>query len=290
MNRGDEQGTVKGSLLEHSRIRTTQVRLLELISLGVRKMDFREVSGSSIDEDYGDAYPSTQASWSAGTGNLILNALPAEMHRVLIPSLKSVVLTKEQFLYQEEDRLDFVYFPQTAVVSEFKMLEDGRMVEIAVTGRDGAVGLASLFSASHTAPNCTQVSQAGTAQRVDFETFEKLLRSNEKIRTSLSHFVEAYIKQISQKAICNMYHSVKERLCTWLLMIQDRCGSNILNLTHEQIARTLGVYRPSVTCIAQELRDSQLINYSRGGILIRDRRLIKLSACSCYGELGGVGF
>lgn len=256
-------------------------------------MDFRAISQSSANHDYEDVYiGNTPNNWSVGTSNLILNALPAEMNRILKPSLKPVILTKEQFIYQEEDRLDYIYFPETAVVSEFKILEDGRMVEIAVTGKEGAVGLSSLFSDSHFAPNCTQVSQAGTANRVDFETFEKLLRSNEKTRTSLSHFVEAYIKQISQKAVCNMYHSVKERLCTWLLMIQDRCGRQILNLTHEQIARTLGVYRPSVTCIAQELRESHLINYSRGGISICDRRRIELSACSCYSELGrsAVGF
>jgi CRP-like cAMP-binding protein len=223
---------------------------------------------------------------SEGTSNLILTGLPDEMSRILAPSLKQVVLTKEQFLYQEGDRLDYIYFPDTAVISEFKILEDGRMVEIAVTGREGAVGLTSIFSDSHRAPNCTQVSQAGTAKRVDAVTFERLLRSNENLRNSLGRYVDLYIRQISQKAICNMYHSVKERLCTWLLMLQDRCGRSTLTLTHEQIARTLGVYRPSITCIAQELRTSKLISYSRGGISIRDRRKVEESACTCYAELG----
>lgn len=249
-------------------------------------MDFRETSQTSLTHDF-DEHVTRTSSVSAGTPtNLILNALPREMRRVLEPSLRPVMLRKEQFLYQEEDRLDFIYFPVTAVASEFKMLEDGRMVEIAVTGKEGAIGLSSLFSDSHVMANCVQVSQAGEAKRVDAQTFEKLLRTNEKIRTGLSHFVDTYIRQISQKAICNMYHSVKERLCTWLLMIQDRCGRKTLNLTHEQIARTLGVYRPSITCIAQELREGRLINYSRGGILIRDRKRIEEAACSCYLELG----
>lgn len=222
---------------------------------------------------------------SAQPVNKILDCLPADMLRVLEPSLKQVVLKKEQFLYQQDDRLDFVYFPVTAVVSEFKMLEDGRMVEIAVTGKEGAIGLSSVYSKSHLAPNFTQVSQAGTATRLDAVTFEKLLRSNQNFRESLSPFVDTYIRQISQKAICNMYHSVKERLCTWLLMVQDRCGQSKLNLTHEQIARTLGVYRPSITCIAQELRESKLINYSRGGISLRNRARIEDSACACYIEM-----
>lgn len=233
------------------------------------------------------AYPRHRVSPIAdiGPSNAILDALPLEISRLLAPSLKPVIFTKEQFVYQEDDRLDFIYFPTTAVVSEFKMLEDGRMVEIAVTGREGAIGLSSMFSDSHLAPNCTQVSQAGSAKKLDAVTFEQLLRSNEKLRLGLNKFVTLYIRQISQKAICNMYHSVKERLCTWLLMVQDRCGRSTLNLTHEQIARTLGVYRPSITCIAQELREMKLINYSRGGISINSREQIKKSACTCYLEL-----
>jgi CRP-like cAMP-binding protein len=253
-------------------------------------MDFRETSYASVDHVHEDFYTGLAKArgLSGGTTNSILDALPPAVYAMLKPSLKPVLLTKDEYIYQEEDSLDYIYFPETAVVSELKILEDGRTVEIAVIGKDGAVGLPSLFSDSHFAPNCTQVSQAGTAQRVSFETFEKLLRANPEVRTSVSHFVEAYIRQISQRAVCNMYHSVKERLCTWLLMVQDRCGRKMLNLTHEQIARILGVYRPSVTGIAQELREGHLIDYSRGGISITDRRRIELAACSCYSEMGDI--
>jgi len=36
--------------------------------------------------------------------------------------------------YMQDDRLDYVYFPETAVVSELRTLDDGRMVEVAITG------------------------------------------------------------------------------------------------------------------------------------------------------------
>jgi CRP-like cAMP-binding protein len=263
-------------------------------------MDYRAIiqtESHDLDDHYAPGFRAaatrrggrTQATRTDGQAkavNLILKAIPPDIYRALEPSLKTVSLTKEQFLYQEEDRLNYVYFPETAVISEFKILEDGRMVEIAVTGREGAIGLPTLISDSHVAPSCAQVSQAGTAKRLDAETFEKALHADEPLRNRMSHFVDMYIRQISQKAICNMYHSVKERLCTWLLMVQDRCGKTTLSLTHEQIARILGVYRPSITCIAQELRDSKLINYSRGGIAILDRKRIEQAACNCYAELG----
>lgn len=217
--------------------------------------------------------------------NELFAALPREVKAQLEPACKLVSMKNEEFLYQEDDHLDYIYFPITAVISEFKILEDGRMVEIAVTGNEGSVGLSTILAESDVVANCTQVSQPGTALRVSADVLTKLIHTNDAVRNELSRFVASYIKQISQKAICNMYHSVKERLCTWLLMLEDRCGSTTLKLTHEQIARTLGVYRPSVTCIAQELRTDRLIDYSRGGISIRDREKVKSSACTCYMEL-----
>ena len=222
--------------------------------------------------------------------NHFLDHLPTEGLRLLTPRIKPVLLKHEQFLYQEGEHLEYIYFPDSAVISEFKMLEDGRMVEVAVTGKEGALGLSSILSGSTVVQNFSQISQAGTARRLDARTFAEFIRSNETIRRELTQYVAAYIKQISQKAICNMFHSVKERLCTWLLMLQDRCGESVLRLTHEQIARTLGVYRPSVTCITQELREMKLINYSRGGITMGDRRPIELAACSCYAEMGSSVF
>jgi CRP-like cAMP-binding protein len=105
------------------------------------------------------------------------------------------------------------------------------------------------------------------------------------MRKLLAPYMDQYIRQLSQRAICNMFHSVRERFCTWLLLVQDRCGRKTLKVTHEQIARTLGVYRPSVTCIALEMRKENLIDYSRGGVSIKDREGMESGACGCYAEL-----
>src|SRR5438105_1336731 len=71
------------------------------------------------------------------TTNQLLGSLPADLFRQLQPSMRSVYLNKEQYLYMQDDKLDYVYFPETAVVSELRTLEDGRMVEIAIEGKEG---------------------------------------------------------------------------------------------------------------------------------------------------------
>lgn len=220
-------------------------------------------------------------------GNTILDSLSRELTAMIEPLLSTSELSKEKVLFQEEDSLQTIYFPLTAVISEFRSLEDGRMVEIAVTGNEGAIGLSSFLSGAKIAYNYTQVSQAGAVRSISVNKLDNLLNSNDELRFALGRHTDAYIRQISQKAICNMYHSVKERICTWLLMIQDRSGRSSMTLTHEQISRSLGVNRPSVSRMAHELLESKLISYSRGQLKIRDRERVERSACTCYFELAG---
>lgn len=219
------------------------------------------------------------------TENLVLRSLSPQTSSLLAPHLRQVSLRKDRYLCQPEECYDAVYFPETAVVSEFKILEDGHMIEVAVIGREGALGASAAFGDDNVSSNCAQVVQAGLALSIETQTLQRLVRGNDELRMMLNQPVDQYIRQISQKVVCNVYHSVKERFCTWLLMLQDRCRRSQLALTHEQIARVLGVYRPSITCIAQELREDKMIDYKRGGISITDRKLVEQTACACYSEL-----
>lgn len=231
--------------------------------------------------------PRNSAAPQPPAGNGILNTLPPSLFELIKPSLRSVFLPREQFIFQQGETIDHIYFPESAITSELRLLDDGRMVEIAVTGREGAVGLTALFTPSLSA-SCAQVAHAGTAMRIESVLLRKTARIYPEISRLLYPHLDTYIRQISQKAVCNMYHSVEERLCSWLLTMYDRGGRSALKLTHEQMARTLGVHRPSVTCIALELKKQGVIDYTRGGVAILDRPQLEKIACSCYAELSSV--
>lgn len=223
---------------------------------------------------------------NAFTTNRMISSFPAELLKKLRPYLHQIEVKADDFLYQQDDEIDYIYFPETAIFSELHLLDDGRMVEVALTGRESAIGLLSIFRSDHV-PNCVQAIQGGTVLRIESCMLNKLGREIPNFIEMLYSAVEHYIRQISQKAVCNMYHSLEERFCTWLLMMSDRSDRRVLKLTHEQIARTLGVYRPSVTFVAMDLRERQLIDYSRGGIKILDPHQIQDIACGCYEELEG---
>lgn len=216
--------------------------------------------------------------------NKMLAAQTPEVFSELQPYLESVPLRAGEHLYQPGDAIDFVYFPETAVVSEFHILEDGRMIEIAMTGREGVLGLLPSFN-RHSAVNWTQVSVGGTAAKINSRIFEKKLFRHASFQQTLFGYLGEYVWQISQRSICNTYHHIEQRFCSWLLMLQNRKQTNRLQLTQEQIARSLGVHRPSLTHIAQSLREKKVINYARGKIYILDQNELERCACPCFSEI-----
>jgi CRP-like cAMP-binding protein len=213
--------------------------------------------------------------------NKILRDLPDKILQKLFAFMEEVNFEQNEDVYQPDDPIRYVYFPESGVFSEFQILEDGKTIEVAMTGCEGIVGFSSVFN-SLQSPHWAQASISGKALRIDAEIFRQEFAGCENIQKSFFNFVNSYISQISQRVICGSHHLVEERLCCWLLMLHDRCRTDRLQMTQEQIARFLGVHRPSVTLITQSLREKGIIDYRRGKIFIQDRAQLEKLSCDCY--------
>lgn len=213
--------------------------------------------------------------------NKLLSALEQNSLITLLPFMERVNFAGDHYIFHPEDRVSHIYFPESGVMSEFQILEDGRTIEIAMIGRESAIGLPSVFD-HQPASNWVQTIVAGSALRISVEILRDEFKLNESFQKTCFEHINTYIRQISQRVVCQSYHSVEERFCTWLLMLHDRKHDGILPLTQEKIARLLGVHRPSITIIAKSLRDKAVLNYSRGQIYIKDLRKLQMHACTCY--------
>ena len=219
--------------------------------------------------------------------NALLQCIDPEHLLRLRQFIKRVSLVKDQYLYQQDDAIELIYFPETAVVSEFQILEDGRTIEVGIIGSEGAVGIAASFNACP-AVNCMQVCVPGTAIAIGRDILEREVMSDPRLRTSFHNYMNGQMRQLSQRAVCNTFHSVEQRFCSWLLTLNRRSRRDKFRLTHEHVARVLGVHRPSVTCIAQTLREKKLIDYGRARLVICNKAGLEDIACRCGVEISAV--
>lgn len=112
--------------------------------------------------------------------------------------------------------------------------------------------------------------------------FGDLMSSDAAVRNVMSRYTELLWAEAQQIAACNAIHNGVSRLARHLLQSADRIGTDELPLTQEILAQMLGVRRTTVTLLAQTLKEKELIRYSRGHIVLVDRKGLENSACECY--------
>jgi CRP-like cAMP-binding protein len=213
--------------------------------------------------------------------NRLLAALPEQDFERLMVGLGSVHLCSGDILYHAGEEIRHVYFPEQGLISLVATMMDGATVETGIVGNEGMMGVPVLLGAS-SAPYRAIVQVEGQAWRMKADVFKyEMVRGGELCKRLLL-YTQALMTQMSQMAACNCLHTVEERLCSLLLMIDDRMDSSEFFLTHEMIAEMLGARRAGITVAAGKLRQEGVISYMRGHIHILDRRRLEMWACECY--------
>lgn len=212
---------------------------------------------------------------------LLLSTLPQDDYGRLRPSLEPVTLPVGAVIYESHGRPDYVYFPTTSVISVLYTMEDGSTAEMGLVGNDGVVGIA-LFLGGDTGGNRAVVQIGGHAFRMKADVVQEEFARGGPFQKILLRYTWALVTQISQTAVCNRLHSVEQRLCRWLLLMQDRTNSDELPMTQEFISSMLGDRRESITIAAGRLQSAGAIHYVRGHIRVLDRKRLEAHVCECY--------
>ena len=213
--------------------------------------------------------------------NHLLTALNNEVWSRWQPRLEMVDLALGQVLYESSAKMQYVYFPESCIVSLLFVLENGSSAEIAVVGFEGMVGI-SLFMGGETTPSRAVVQSAGRCYRMRAQFLKDEFNSSSPVIHLLLRYTQALITQMTQTAVCNRHHSLDQQLCRWLLLSMDRLTTPHLVMTQELIANMLGVRREGVTEAAGRLQKAGLISYVRGHIMVVDREGLEARTCECY--------
>ena len=214
-------------------------------------------------------------------GNLLLATFTKDVRALIEPFAEMVELDPGQRIQQRGTGVQWTYFPfGTAMVSLVLELSDGRSVEVASIGREGAVG--GIVSCGH-APAFAhaQVQVEGPAMRVPMGALEDAKQRSDFLANLFCRFSDYLLAQVQQSVACSAFHSIQQRAARWLLTAQDRAGDRI-ELTQEALAGLLGVQRTTINAVVRSLQDEGLITVRRGRLIVTDRAGLKRQSCECY--------
>jgi CRP-like cAMP-binding protein len=215
--------------------------------------------------------------------NALLQGLPSLECDSIFSQLTFVQLRTHDVLQESEEPIKYAYFVDSGMVSILSVMQDGKSVEVGLSGKEGCTGV-QLAAGFKTSDTRAVVQIEGTAFRVNGQGLIKVLGQCPVLARRIQQYGMFLAMQGAQVAACNRLHEVDERLARWLLMSHDRLGGdgNVVPLTHEFLAHMLGTRRSSVTVAAGLLAKSGLITYNRGQVKIENRARLEDAACECY--------
>jgi CRP-like cAMP-binding protein len=213
--------------------------------------------------------------------NRLLLALPASDLERLKPELEQLASQRGQILMDADSSLDFIYFPDSGVVSVVAVYADGSVIEMATIGREGCTSVQAIFGARSSSVRLL-VQIPGSASRLSRAAFTRAMESMPSFRSLMYAYAQAFLEQVLVSVACNGAHSLKQRLARWLLMMRDRGDDDSLPITQSLLAEMLGVQRPTVTNAAKELERAGLIERGRRQVTILDRQGLMGASCECY--------
>lgn len=201
----------------------------------------------------------------------------------LEPYLRIVELHQGQVLAEALTPLRQVYFPFSGIVSFSILLKDGHLVQTGVVGRDGAVGALQALDGK-ISPGMIVVHIPGHAAMVEAERVDEIAQGLPGVRSMIVRNEQFFHSEVQLTAACNAVHGVEQRVCRWLLRMNDLVGMKV-TVTQELLAQMIGVRRTSVTLAASSLQAAGIIRYRRGHLEIVDIERLRESSCECYQTL-----
>lgn len=212
----------------------------------------------------------------------LLSMIPAGEKRALGPHMKLIMLDTKQELNLVGSPLRYLYFPLEAAISVMDMEQSGRVLEVAVVGKEGCT-CPTVVNGLTVSPTHIIVQIGGATFRLDTAPLADMLPGLPVFARMVRRFSGLLYRQAVISVGCSQWHSVGQRLARWLLAHHHRTGDTIFPFTHEFLADQLGSQRATVTEALSAFQRDDLVSYSYGKVeLVNIERLTDVS-CECFG-------
>lgn len=221
-------------------------------------------------------------STSEMSGNLLLMMLSEEDRQRLLPHMMAFELKPQDILHKAGDDVIHTWFPCGSAIASFQRWvdEDNSAVEIALIGREGAIG--GIVSNGNLPAYATAIARnSGTFLRMKTAALEQVKLESLALRHWFARYSDCLMAQVFQTVACNATHTIMQRTAKWLLAAAARTNSNAFEMTHDELSQMLGVGRTFVTRTVGQLRAEGIIDTRRGVFVVRDEAALRRKSCTC---------
>jgi CRP-like cAMP-binding protein len=126
--------------------------------------------------------------------NRLLLALPPDNLRRLLYELEQVPCKRGEVLIDADSSLDYVFFPDSGVISVVAVYANGDIIEMATIGREGCGGMQSIFRAKSSSVRFL-VQIPGSATKLSRAAFTRAMDSMPAFRSLMFAYVQAFLEQ-----------------------------------------------------------------------------------------------
>ena len=211
------------------------------------------------------------------TQNALLAGMEGSLLSTLEPFFSVLSVPSGTVVHDVGNEIERVYFPTAGLASLQCVMQDGRPIDTGLIGRDGALGLMAAIGRYEARDRCVARS-ALTSVTISSFDLRRVAHEHRGLETICANHIDKVLSQTQMNAARYALQTIEVRLANCLLDASGLLSSDTVPFTQELLAEMLATRRTSVTEVACKLYAANIIDYSRGVILIQDRAaLIKLA-------------
>ena len=207
----------------------------------------------------------------------------AKMELNRISSMSEV--RQHQPIYLPDEPSHSIFLLKKGHVKISRLSAEGKEVILEVIGQGEVFGELSLLEAGSQRSEIAQALDDVVICAVNQEDFERLMMKNPELNFRVTKRIGLRMKKFEERVTDLVFKDVRKRIASFLVGYAEEFGrikqgvvTIKMHLSHQEIAFLTGSARQTVTTTLNEFRDSDLIDFSRKEISIKQFEKLKLIA------------
>ena len=184
---------------------------------------------------------------------------------------------KDDFIYFQDQSSEHVYMVSRGRVKIGTYAKDGKEIVKAILARGEVFGELALAGEERREDFAQSMDNDTHVCAMTINDFKNLMKENRELSLKIIKIVGFRLRKMERKIESLVFKDARTRVVDFLREMAEEKGQKVgfevmikNHLTHKDIASLTGTSRQTVTMVMNELRESNLINFDRRRILIRD--------------------